>query len=148
VIALLLVWRATTGRVAVDQVTSRRDELFYWATILLSNTLGTALGDFTATDVGLGFERGALVFAALLLAVAAAYRFTRLPRSLLFWAAYVLTRPLGATVGDTLTKPLAEGGLDLGRIASTAVIALAMVVAVSLTSLRRRVPAVEAPPAA
>jgi uncharacterized membrane-anchored protein len=141
VLAVLVAWRLTTGHVAVDRVVTRTDEIFYWITILVSNTLGTALGDFTADDLGLGFERGALVFAALIAVVAALYYFTRLPRSVLFWAAYVLTRPLGATLGDTLTKPRAEGGMSLGRIASSLVIAVVLVAVVAATSLRRRAPA-------
>jgi len=137
VIVILLIWRATTGTIAVDHITSRANELFYWLTILVSNTLGTALGDFVASDTGLGFERGALIFAALIACVAAAHFFTRLPASALFWAAYVLTRPLGATLGDTLTKSHEEGGLALGRIASSLVIAAAMIVIVVLTNRRR-----------
>ncbi len=112
--------------VGLGYVTSRTDEIFYWVTILVSNTLGTALGDFVATTPGLGFERGALVFAALLAFVAAAYFFTSISRSVLFWAAYVLTRPLGATLGDTLTKPHPQGGLEFGRITSSLVIAGAL----------------------
>jgi uncharacterized membrane-anchored protein len=138
VIAVLVAWHRATGAIAVDRVTTRKDEIFYWVTILVSNTLGTALGDFVATTTGLGFERGALVFAGLIALVAAAHFFTKIPSSVLFWAAYVLTRPLGATLGDTLTKPRADGGLNLSRITSSLVIAAAMVVLIALTSLRRR----------
>jgi uncharacterized membrane-anchored protein len=138
VIAVLVVWHFVTGRIAFDRVATSTDELFYWLTILVANTLGTALGDFTASDTGLGFERGALVFAGLIAIVAAIHFFTRAPKSILFWAAYVLTRPLGATLGDTLTKSHAEGGLQFGRITATAVIALGMVVIVACTSLRRQ----------
>jgi uncharacterized membrane-anchored protein len=138
VIAVLAVWHFVTGKIAVDQVTTRKDELFYWLTILVSNTLGTALGDFTATDLGLGFERGALLFGCLIALVAAAHFFTRLPGSILFWSAYVLTRPLGATLGDTLTKSHSMGGLDLGRITSSLVIAVAMIILIALTSRRRQ----------
>src|SRR5437588_1881285 len=112
VLVVLASWRYTTGHIAMDHITSRRDETFYWLTILVSNTLGTALGDFTADDAGLGFERGALVFAGLLALVALAHYFTKISKPVLFWAAYVLTRPLGATLGDTLTKPHEEGGLN------------------------------------
>ena len=132
VVAVLAVWARTMGRIAIDHIADRRDETFYWLTILVSNTLGTALGDFVATDAGLGFEGGALVFAGLLGAVAAAYYASRIPRPILFWAAYVLTRPFGATLGDTLTKPLSAGGLDLGRIQSSCVIAAAMTAGVLL----------------
>src|SRR6266571_2805021 len=136
VIAVLVAWHYSTGRIAVDHVITRKNEIFYWLTILVSNTLGTALGDFIATTTGLGFERGALVFAGLIVLVAAAhFLFKGVPPSILFWAAYVLTRPLGATLGDTLTKPHAEGGLGLGRITCSLLLALAMVVIISLTSL-------------
>lgn len=137
VLLVLLVWRLTTGHLQFEHITSRRDELFYWLTILVSNTLGTALGDFTADDLGLGFEKGALVFAGLIVLVALLYFFTRVDKAVLFWAAYVLTRPLGATLGDTLTKPVTEGGLNLGRIACSLVIALAMVIVVAATSQRK-----------
>ncbi|MDQ6888568.1 MAG: hypothetical protein M3068_14965 [Gemmatimonadota bacterium] len=138
VMALLAAWRYSTGAIRVDHITSRKDEIFYWVTILVSNTLGTALGDFVATDTGLGFERGALVFASLIAIVAALHFFTSLPKTILFWAAYVLTRPLGATLGDTLTKPHADGGLNLSRITSSLVMVAAMVVLVAVTSLRNR----------
>ncbi|MEO5770257.1 MAG: hypothetical protein ABIS92_18010 [Polyangia bacterium] len=137
VVGVLWAWRRTTGAVAIDRVTTRQNEMFYWFTILVSNTLGTALGDFVATSTGLGFERGACVFAGLIAIVALAHFFTRAPKSGLFWAAYVLTRPLGATLGDTLTKPHGEGGLALGRISSSLVMVAAMVVLVAVTSLRR-----------
>lgn len=138
VIAVLIVWHFVTGEIAVDRVTTPNNELFYWLTILISNTLGTALGDFTATTAGLGFERGALVFAGLIALVASAHYFTRLPASVLFWCAYVLTRPLGATLGDALTKPHGEGGLALGRITSSLAIAAAMILLIAATSLRKR----------
>ena len=144
VIVVLLIWRFTTGQIQTDRVTTRTNETFYWLTILVSNTLGTALGDFTATDLGLGFVRGALVFMGLIALVAAAYYFTNLPRSVLFWSAYVLTRPLGATLGDTLTKPRAEGGLALGRFAASATIAVAMIILITVTSQRRRTVAEQA----
>jgi uncharacterized membrane-anchored protein len=136
VLAVLVVWRLATGSLKFEHITDRKDEFFYWVTILVSNTLGTALGDFVATDTGLGFQRGALVFAGLLALVAAAHFFTKIPGSVLFWAAYVLTRPLGATLGDTLTKPHAEGGLDLSRITSSLVLAAVMIVLIIWTSRR------------
>jgi len=137
VIAILVAWRLTTGRIAVDKVIARRDEAFYWVTILVSNTLGTALGDFTASSAGLGFENGALIFAGLIAVVGALHLFTKAPGAILFWAAYILTRPLGATLGDTLTKPHADGGQALGRFAATFTIAAAMTVVVVWTSRRR-----------
>lgn len=138
VLVLLAAWRHFTGAIRVDRITNRKDEIFYWVTILVSNTLGTALGDFVATSTGLGFQRGALVFAGLIAVVAALHFFTAIPESVLFWAAYVLTRPLGATLGDTLTKPVADGGLNLSRITSSLVMAVTMVVLVAVTSLRHR----------
>jgi len=137
VILVLVVWHFSTGQIKYDRVTNRKNEIFYWLTILVSNTLGTALGDFTA-ETGLGFGGGALVFAALLVIVALLHFFTRIPKSVLFWAAYVLTRPLGATLGDTLTKPGAQGGLNLSRITSSLVIAAGMIILVATTSLRKR----------
>ena len=137
VIVVLVAWRFVTGKIEYEHIASRQNETFYWLTILVSNTLGTALGDFVASTTGLGFERGALIFAGLIAVVAIAHYVTNIPDNLLFWAAYVLTRPLGATLGDTLTKPHAEGGLALGRIASSLVIAAAMVVVIWMTRLRR-----------
>lgn len=137
VVAVLIAWRATTGSIGVDRITSRTDEGFYWLTILVSNTLGTALGDFTADDLGAGFEGGALIFAGLIALVAALNAFTRVPKPILFWVAYVLTRPLGATLGDTLTKPLHDGGLNLDRIAASLVILVLMAAGVWLSERRR-----------
>lgn len=144
VLAVLFLWRRVSGKIEFENITTRRDEIFYWLTILVSNTLGTALGDFTADTTGLGFGGGALVFSGLLALIAAAYFFTKLPHALLFWAAYVLTRPLGATLGDTLTKPHADGGFGLSRIASSLVIAALMVVGILWTIRRGR----SLPPAA
>lgn len=136
VIAVLFIWRWSTGEIQYENITTRKNEVFYWVTILVSNTLGTALGDFVATSAGVGFERGALIFAGLIALVAAAHFFTKIPGSVLFWSTYVLTRPLGATLGDTLTKPHAEGGLALGRMVSSLVIAAIMVVLIILTAKR------------
>jgi uncharacterized membrane-anchored protein len=135
---VLFMWHRTTGRIRVDHITTRKDEIFYWVTILISNTLGTALGDFVAGSAGLGFEGGALIFAALIALVAVAHYTTRIAASVLFWAAYVLTRPLGATLGDIVTKPHNQGGLNLSRIASSLAIAVIMVILISVTSLRKR----------
>lgn len=134
VIAILFAWRSVMGQVRFENIHRRTDEVFYWVTILVSNTLGTALGDFVATDAGLGFERGAFLFAALLGAVVGCHFFTNAPKSVLFWAAYVLTRPLGATLGDTLTKPRADAGFELDRITSSLVIAVLMVVTIVLSA--------------
>jgi uncharacterized membrane-anchored protein len=128
--ALLMIvlgtWRLALGSVSVSSITTPKVEIFYWVTILFSNTLGTALGDFLA-DAGLGYEGAALVFSAGLVLVAAAYFYTKMSHALLFWAAFILTRPLGATLGDMLTKPHAKGGLDLSCISSSAIIALFIV---------------------
>ena len=126
-VLVLALWRFSLGSLAVDHITSPRVEMFYWAAILFSNTLGTALGDFLADRSGLGYEGGALVFAAAIALVAGAYFFTRTSRTLLFWAAFILTRPLGATLGDLLTKPHAHGGFDLSRFSSSSLIALFIV---------------------
>jgi uncharacterized membrane-anchored protein len=138
VIAILAAWKLSTGAIAVDQVKNRKDEGFYWLTILVSNTLGTALGDFAATTTGLGFEGGTLLFASLIGLVALAHFFTRLPAAILFWAAYVLTRPLGATLGDTLTKAPTQGGLGLSRVISSLALVFAMILAVAWASRAKR----------
>ncbi|HEX4331916.1 MAG TPA: hypothetical protein VH040_07250 [Usitatibacter sp.] len=147
VLAVLAIWRTVVGRIRFENITTPREEFFYWLTILVSNTLGTALGDFVATTTGLGFEKGAVVFSALLAIVAAAHFWLRrVPAAWLFWAAYVLTRPLGATLGDTLTKSHAEGGLALGRITSSLVIVAVMAFAVVIMTRMhsRRIEAVPA----
>jgi len=128
VIASLFVWRATTGSVSVATVSSPRVELFYWVTITFSQTLGTALGDWIADDTPLGYDGGALVFGALLALLAFAYYRTNVSRVVLFWAAFILTRPLGATVGDFLDKPVAKGGLDFSRPLASAVLGTAILV--------------------
>lgn len=139
VIAILLAWKAVVGKVEFEHITTKKEEIFYWSTIVVSNTLGTALGDFFATTAGLGFERGAVLFAVLLAIVAAVHFFSKkVPTALLFWSAYVLTRPLAATLGDTLTKPYAEGGLALGRISSSLTISAAMVTGIVMLSLWQR----------
>jgi uncharacterized membrane-anchored protein len=126
-LALLLItlalWYWTLGSISVETVSTPRVEAFYWAAITLSQTLGTALGDWVADSMGLGYDGGALVFAAGLAVLAAAYHWTNVSRVLLFWAAFILSRPLGATVGDFLDKPINEGGLALSRPIASAVIA-------------------------
>jgi uncharacterized membrane-anchored protein len=133
---VLGLWRYSAGSISFRDITSPKVEIFYWTTILFSNTLGTALGDWLADTQGVGFENGAFVFAGALTLVAAAYFFTKTSRTLLFWAAFILTRPLGATLGDLLTKPHENGGLNLSRISSSLVIAAFMVVCILLTSHR------------
>ena len=117
------LWYWSLGSISVDTVNTPKAEAFYWVAITFSQTLGTALGDWTADSTGLGYKGGALVFAAGLAAVAAAYFWTNASRVLLFWAAFILTRPLGATVGDFLDKPVSDGGLAWSRPLASAVIA-------------------------
>ena len=122
----LALWHRSLGSVSVNTISSRRAEIFYWATIMFSQTLGTALGDWTTDNkggLGLGYQGGAMIFAVGLALVAAAYYWTKVSHTLLFWAAFILSRPLGATVGDWLDKPLASGGLALSRYTATAVLA-------------------------
>jgi uncharacterized membrane-anchored protein len=122
--ASLGLWYWSLGSVSVNAITSSKAEVFYWVTIMFSQTLGTALGDWMADTSGLGYEGGALFFAVSLMVVAASYYWTSLSRTLLFWVAFILTRPLGATVGDLLDKPLDQGGLALSRYSASAVIAV------------------------
>jgi uncharacterized membrane-anchored protein len=134
--ASLLVWYRTLGSVAVDSVSSPRSEMFYWVTIMFSQTLGTALGDWTADTAGLGYGGGALVFSGMLAVVALAYYRTKISHTVLFWAAFILTRPLGAVVGDFLDKPASSGGLELSRYSATATL-LALIVACILVFPQR-----------
>ena len=128
VIASLAAWRLTLGSISSDAISSPKAEAFYWLTITFSQTLGTALGDWVADSRGLGYMGAALVFGALLAGVAGLYFWTRVNRVLLFWAAFILTRPLGATVGDFLDKPLDHGGLAFSRPIASAVLAAVIVV--------------------
>jgi uncharacterized membrane-anchored protein len=136
VLATLVAWYRKSGSISVEGVASAQGELFYWTTILFSQTLGTALGDWMADDTGLGYEGGALVFAAGLALVALAYFFSKVSRTALFWAAFILTRPLGATVGDLLDKPRAQGGLELERFTASGVL-LAFIVGAILVLPQR-----------
>ncbi len=120
--ASLLVWHRVMGSVSVESVSEPKVEMFYWVTIMFSQTLGTALGDWTADSAGLGYGGGALVFVGLLAVVIALHFWTRISKTLLFWAAFILTRPLGAVVGDLLDKPLDHGGLALSRYTASAVL--------------------------
>lgn len=129
-LAVLGLWRLSEKSLAVDNIVSRRGELFYWAAILVSNTLGTALGDYLADDSGLGFAGGALLIGSLIAVVALARQFTRISSVALFWLAFVLTRPFGATLGDVLTKTHDKGGLDFGTVGSSAILAAVLVVLV------------------
>jgi uncharacterized membrane-anchored protein len=131
VLASLFTWHRTLGSVAVDTVAGPREEAFYWITITFSQTLGTALGDWVA-DGSLGYSGAALMFGGTLAVVAALYLWTSISRVFLFWAAFILTRPLGATVGDFLDKPIAKGGLEFSRPIATTVLAIAIVLLILL----------------
>lgn len=133
-IVVLAVWRWSVGTISVSNIQSPRVEGFYWAAILVSNTLGTALGDYLADSSGLGFAGGAALIASVIAAIVAANYWTSLSRIALFWAAFVLTRPLGATVGDLLTKTPEEGGLGFGTIGSSAVLAAVLLILIILTT--------------
>lgn len=128
-LASLFVWYRTLGSVSVETVSEPKAEIFYWMTIMFSQTLGTALGDWTADDVGLGlgYSGAAIVFGTMLLIIAAMYFWTKVSRTALFWAAFIITRPLGAVVGDFLDKPIAKGGLELSRYTASAVLVVLIV---------------------
>lgn len=135
-LASLFTWYRALGSVDIGTVSSPRSEAFYWLTIMFSQTLGTALGDWTADTAGLGYLGGAAIFSGLILLVLAAHRFSRASTTMLFWIAFVLTRPLGAVVGDYLDKPAAQGGLELSRYLASAVLAAAIVLLVWLLPQR------------
>ena len=130
-IASLAIWRWSEGSISVNTVATPKVEMFYWVAILFSQTLGTALGDWMADTNGIGYEAGAVVFAAGLGVVAFAYYYTAISRTLLFWAAFILTRPLGATLGDLLDKPRDHGGLEISRYLASGILA-AIIVALVL----------------
>jgi uncharacterized membrane-anchored protein len=125
--SILIVWRLTLGSLKVDNIRSFRVEIFYWTAILASNTLGTALGDFLSDSSGLGFSGGAALIAGLLAAITLAHFFTPAPKTLLFWLAFVLTRPFGATLGDLLTKTNEKGGLGFGTIWASATLGAVLI---------------------
>jgi uncharacterized membrane-anchored protein len=135
VMASLLAWYRTLGSVAVDTIVGPSEETFYWITITFSQTLGTALGDWIA-DSGLGYSGAALVFGGALAVVTALYFWTSVSRVILFWAAFILTRPLGATVGDFLDKPVAKGGLEFSRSLATSVLAVAIILLILIIPQR------------
>ncbi len=131
VIASLLTWRWSMGTVSVESVSTPKAEMFYWGTIMFSQTLGTALGDWVADSSGLGYLGAAVVFGGLMLVVVGLYFWTNISRTILFWAAFILTRPLGAVVGDFLDKPTENGGLELSRYTAS-IILLVLIVALIL----------------
>jgi uncharacterized membrane-anchored protein len=132
----LFLWHRTLGTVAIDSVSTPKAEIFYWVTIMFSQTLGTALGDWTADTAGLGYLGAAVIFGGLLALVAAAYFWSSISHTILFWAAFVLTRPLGAVVGDFLDKPVAKGGLELSRYAASGALFLFIAACILLVPQR------------
>lgn len=136
----LFVWHRVEGTVSIQSITTPRAEWFYWSTILFSQTLGTALGDWTADDdrggLALGYEHAALIFGGALAVVALPYFWTRLSRTVLFWAAFVLTRPLGATLGDFLDKPGSQGGLQLSRLYASVALFVFLVLCIAVVPQR------------
>ncbi len=136
--AVLIYWKVTQKSLSVTHVRSSGQELLYWGAILVSNTLGTALGDFLADSSGLGFAGGALLIAGAIALIVAAYYLTGISRVALFWMAFVLTRPLGATGGDLLTKPVSAGGLNLGTAGASAVLLAILLVTIALTTWQTR----------
>jgi uncharacterized membrane-anchored protein len=125
-------WYWAAGTISVNTINTPRIEIFYWVAILLSQTLGTALGDWMADTNGLGYENGAIVFGAGLAIIAAVYHFTSVSRTTLFWSAFILTRPLGATLGDLLDKPVSEGGLAISRYSASGILAIVIIVCILL----------------
>lgn len=147
-IASLAIWYRSEGTVSVESIVTSKAEWFYWITILFSQTLGTALGDWVAGEdrggLGIGYEYGAMLFGAGLIVVMGLYLWTRVSRTALFWAAFILTRPLGATLGDLLDKPVAAGGLDISRLYASGILLAFIVVCIALMPQRstRRNPAI------
>jgi len=137
-IVILIVWRLNVGSISVDHIRSRKVEVFYWSAILVSNTLGTALGDFLSDSSDLGFLRSNLIISGAILLIALAYYLTPISRTALFWAAFVLTRPFGATMGDLLTKGTDKGGLGFGTIGSSAVLMAVLIVLIALSMRKHR----------
>ncbi len=139
-LVILALWRRFGSTLSVTNIVTFRDELFYWTAILFSNTLGTALGDFLSDDSGLGYSGGALLIASLIAVVALATYTTRISRVVLFWIAFVLTRPFGATLGDLLTKPISQGGFGFGTVGSSAILIAVLVSLILYTGwvLRRQ----------
>ena len=128
VIASLLIWKWSTGSISIETVNTPKVEIFYWVTIMFSQTLGTALGDWVADNDALGYLGAAAIFGSILLVLALLYFFTSVSRVLLFWIAFITTRPLGAVVGDFLDKPMEQGGLELSRLVATIALLVLIVV--------------------
>lgn len=137
-ITVLAVWYLSEKSLSVSNIQTPRAEMFYWIAILFSNTLGTALGDFLADNLGLGFMGGAVLIGSLITLIVLAWRFTKINSVILFWLAFVLTRPFGATFGDLLTKPIAKGGLNFGTIGSSAFLVLLLVIFVIYSQIKEK----------
>jgi uncharacterized membrane-anchored protein len=137
-IVILAIWRYSEGTLSVNYIQTKKAEIFYWTAILFSNTLGTALGDFLADSSGLGFLGGAILIGSLLALIVLVYYFTKVNRIVLFWIAFVLTRPFGATFGDVLTKPVEKGGLNLGTIGSSIVLGAILVIFIVYTTIKHK----------
>lgn len=135
-IATLIIWKATEKSLSVTNIKSLRGEVFYWTAILFSNTLGTALGDFLADNSGLGFSGGAILIGSLLLLIVLAFYFTKISHVVLFWLAFVLTRPFGATFGDLMTKPVEKGGLNFGTTGSSLTLFAILAVFVTISIIK------------
>jgi uncharacterized membrane-anchored protein len=133
-VLVFILWHQVLGSVSLNAITTRKAEAFYWTAILVSNTLGTAMGDFLADSSGLGFGGGALLIASLILFTVLLHYFSRISQTLLFWAAFVLTRPFGATIGDLLTKPHEQGGFDFGTIGASGVLLAVLIICIVLTT--------------
>lgn len=132
----LMVWYRTLGTISVNSISSPKSEAFYWVTIMFSQTLGTALGDWTSDTAGFGYAGAAVIFFGSLALVVAAYYWTKISRTILFWVAFILTRPLGAVVGDFLDKPISHGGLDLSRFSASFALLVFMLVCIVIFKQR------------
>jgi uncharacterized membrane-anchored protein len=135
-VGTLIIWKRSEKSLSITDIKSVRGEIFYWTAILFSNTLGTALGDFLADSSGLGFLGGAVLIGSLILLVILAYYFTKVSHVVLFWLAFVLTRPFGATFGDLLTKPIAKGGLNFGTMGSSAILFVILIALIIVEIIR------------
>ncbi|MCH7370065.1 hypothetical protein [Aeromonas sp. MR16] len=133
-----MVWYRAQGKISTSAISSPRTEMFYWVTIMFSQTLGTALGDWMADDAGFGYAGSAVLFGGMLLAIVAAYFWSQVSRTLLFWAAFIITRPLGAVVGDFLDKPVSKGGLELSRYSASVALLVAIAALVYLSTLNSK----------
>ena len=136
-VSTLTYWKLSVGSLSVQNVRTFKIEFLYWITILFSNTLGTALGDFLADDSGLGFAGGAALISSVILIIVLLYFFTKISRVALFWIAFVLTRPLGATFGDFLTKPANHGGLNFGTAGASLILALILIICIFVTQKKQ-----------